>query len=36
MIQHVSREVSPRAYVRDPVGNLVEVMACPPDTVVEP
>ena len=23
---------SPRAYVRDPAGNLVEVMAWPPDT----
>ena len=27
---------SPRAYVRDPAGNLVEVMAWPPDTPVEP
>ncbi len=27
---------SPRAYVRDPAGNLVEVMAWPPDTPNEP
>jgi catechol 2,3-dioxygenase-like lactoylglutathione lyase family enzyme len=26
---------SPRAYVRDPAGNLVEVMARPPDTHIE-